>query len=127
VPKTYLVKVSGVPSEDALKQLRRGVMIPEGRVNQEGGKRVKTSPAKVHMFREGDNPWYEVTIIEGRNRQLHKMFEAVGHRVEKIKRVKYGPLQLDVEVGKFRPLTEREVAQLRAPSKTSVPKKRTDH
>jgi 23S rRNA pseudouridine2605 synthase len=113
VPKTYLVKVSGVPEEGAIEQLRKGVMIPEGR-DPHDRKRVRTAPAKIRSFREGNNPWYEVVLIEGRNRQLRKMFEAVGHHVEKIKRVEYGPLQLDVESGKFRHLTEQEVATLRA-------------
>jgi 23S rRNA pseudouridine2605 synthase len=63
--------------------------------------------------KEGPNPWYEITLIEGRNRQIRRMFEEVGHHVEKIKRVKYGPLALDVPPGKFRALTAREVDRLR--------------
>ena len=113
MPKTYLVKVSGVPSTEAIEHLRSGVLIPEGNINARGGKRVKTAPAMVRMFKQADNPWFEVMIIEGKNRQIHKMFEAVGHRVEKIKRVKYGPLTLDIEPGKFRPLDEREVQMLK--------------
>ena len=113
VRKTYLVKVSGVPSADAIAKLRQGVMIPEGD-NPHDRKRVKTAPAGVRLFREGDNPWFEVTLIEGRNRQLRKMFEVVGHRVEKIKRVVYGPLVLDVEAGNYRTLNDREVQRLKA-------------
>ena len=64
-------------------------------------------------MRESDNPWYEVTLIEGRNRQIRHMFEEIGHHVEKIKRVRYGPLQLDVPPGKFRRLTLAEVAKLK--------------
>lgn len=109
VPKTYLVKTSGQPTSDALENIRRGVMVPEG---DEKSRRVRTAPAKVKKFREGDNPWFEVTIIEGRNRQIHKMFDAVGHRVEKIKRVKYGPLQLDVELGEYRFLDADEIGKL---------------
>ena len=44
-------------------------------------------------MREANNPWYEVTLIEGKNRQIRRMFEEVGHHVEKIKRVRYGPLE----------------------------------
>src|SRR5438105_7859073 len=62
---------------------------------------------------ERANPWYEVTLIEGRNRQIRRMFERVGHHVEKIKRVQLGPLVLDVQAGKFRELTEREVMELK--------------
>jgi 23S rRNA pseudouridine2605 synthase len=64
--------------------------------------------------REGDNPWYEMTLIEGRNRQIRRMFQEIGHHVEKIRRVRYGPLELDVEPGKLRHLTTKEVAQLKA-------------
>ena len=111
VAKTYLVKVSGVPDEAAIDRLRRGVSIPLGRPGFQEG-RVKTSPAKIRPFREGDNPWFEVTITEGRNRQLRKMFEHIGHHVEKIRRIGYGPLELDVAPGEMRELTPNEVRAL---------------
>jgi len=65
------------------------------------------------LSQDAPNPWYEVTLTEGRNRQLHRMFEAIGHHVEKIKRIRYGPLELDLELGKFRKLSEREIALLK--------------
>jgi len=108
VPKTYVVKVSGKPLEEAIEKLRKGVSIPT-----DGGKRVRTSPAKIRIVKESDNPWYEVTLIEGRNRQIRRMFEEVGHHVEKIKRVKYGPLALDVPPGEFRRLTLEEITRLK--------------
>jgi 23S rRNA pseudouridine2605 synthase len=74
---------------------------------------VRTAPAQIRIVREAENPWYEVTLIEGKNRQIRRMFEEIGHHVEKIKRVRYGPLALDVEPGQFRELTPREVATLR--------------
>ena len=76
--------------------------------------RVKTSPAKVRLVREGDNPWYELTLIEGKNRQIRKMFEEIGHHVEKIKRVRYGPLSLDIPPGEFRRLSTVEIEKLKA-------------
>lgn len=109
VPKTYLVKISGAPSDEALNKLRRGVSIPS-----DNGRRVRTAPAKIHVIKEASNPWYEVTLIEGRNRQIRRMFEQVGHHVEKIKRVRYGPLELDVPPGKYRQLKPQEIAKLRA-------------
>ena len=109
VPKTYMVKVAGTPSEDGLARLREGIYIPSDR-----GKRVKTAPAKIRAIRESANPWYEVTLIEGKNRQIRRMFEEVGHHVEKIKRVRYGPLELDVHPGKFRKLTNDEVSRLKS-------------
>ena len=74
------------------------------------------APAKIRIVKEASNPWYEITLIEGRNRQIRRMFEEVGHHVEKIKRVKYGPLALDVPPGKFRSLTMQEVDRLRTVS-----------
>jgi 23S rRNA pseudouridine2605 synthase len=112
VPKTYLVKIAGMPSEAELAQLRQGLFIPS-----KTGKRVKTAPARIRVIREADNPWYEVTLIEGRNRQIRQMFQEIGHHVEKIKRVRYGPLQLDVHPGEFRRLTPQEVARLKSAAK----------
>jgi 23S rRNA pseudouridine2605 synthase len=109
VPKTYLVKVSGRPDERALARLRAGVTI-----ELEDGRRVKTSPASIRLVEEAANPWFEVALIEGRNRQIRRMFDCVGHHVEKIRRVKLGTLSLDVPPGKFRPLTRKEIEQLRA-------------
>jgi len=108
VTKTYIVKVAGSPNEEAIAKLRAGVSIATHE-----GKRVKTGPAKVRIVKEAANPWYEVTLIEGRNRQIRRMFEAVGHHVEKIKRVRYGPLALDIPPGHFRALTLQEVDRLK--------------
>jgi len=60
VPKTYMVKVAGTPSEEKLAKLRQGLFIPTLR-----GKRVRTAPATIRVIREAANPWYEVTLIEG--------------------------------------------------------------
>lgn len=130
VAKTYLVKVAGKPTEEELKKLRAGVFLPaetkpmKGREGQEQRRRshaVRTGPVRIELLRESANPWYEITLIEGRNRQIRRMFEQIEHHVEKIKRVRYGPLQLDVEVGQFRHLTTQEVAQLRSAADGSKP------
>ncbi len=110
VPKTYLVKVSGKPEAADLAKLRSGISIPSG----EGTRRVRTAPAKIHIIKDAANPWYEITLIEGRNRQIRRMFEQIGHHVEKIRRVRYGPLQLDVPPGRYRQLSPQEVAKLLA-------------
>jgi len=139
VPKVYLVKVAGKPDASELEKLRRGLTIPaernvhaarrEYQANEmRRGKdarafdlhasrrqqRIKTAPAKVRVVREAENPWYEVTLTEGKNRQIRKMFEEIGHHVEKIKRVKFGPLVLDVPPGEHRHLSLAEVQKLRA-------------
>jgi 23S rRNA pseudouridine2605 synthase len=111
VAKTYVVKVAGTPTDEAIAKLRGGISIAT-----DDGKRVRTGPAAVRIVKQAANPWYEITLIEGRNRQIRRMFEAVGHHVEKIKRVRYGPLTLDVPPGEYRSLTLKEVQQLKSAS-----------
>jgi 23S rRNA pseudouridine2605 synthase len=123
VAKTYMVKVSGKPDEAALDKLRAGVLLqPRPVVTPEGKRRptsdraarqaIKTAPALITLKHDAPNPWYEVTLFEGRNRQLRRMFEEIGHHVEKIKRIRYGSLELDIEPGQFRLLTPAEVSRL---------------
>ena len=121
VEKVYLVKVAGQPTEAELDILRGGVSIERGKP---GSPQVRTSPARIRQVRQGDNPWYEVVLIEGRNRELRKMFSAVGHFVEKIRRVGYGPLVLDQEPGNLRELQPQELTALRlaAEGKLRTPK-----
>jgi 23S rRNA pseudouridine2605 synthase len=113
IPKTYHVKISGRPDEKGIERLRRGITI-----TLEDGQRVKTSPAKIRLLEDAANPWYEVILIEGRNRQIRRMFQNVGFLVEKIRRVQLGPLKLDIPPGKIRPLSVREVAQLKSLTET---------
>ncbi len=130
VAKTYLVKIAGKATEQQLDKLRAGIMLPAERKSlkapadrppKAGWKRrstaVKTAPVRIKLVRDAANPWYEVTMVEGRNRQIRRMFEQVDHHVEKIKRVRYGPLVLDVEAGESRHLTTQEVAQLKDATK----------
>jgi 23S rRNA pseudouridine2605 synthase len=125
VPKTYLVKIAGRATEEEIEKLRRGIRIGarpgERRLHSGAGKtgaprdlkQVFTAPAQIRLTKDAANPWYEVTLIEGRNRQIRRMFEEIGRHVEKIKRVRYGPLALDVEPGESRELTPAEVNALR--------------
>jgi 23S rRNA pseudouridine2605 synthase len=126
VPKTYQVKVSGTPTEEEIDKLRGGIHLPPetSRAGTMGGtlpgmprrtQSVHTLPARIELVRQRENPWYEVTLTEGRNRQIRRMFEQIGHHVEKIKRIRYGPLHLDVEPGKWRYLKPRELEALRNP------------
>ncbi len=116
VPKTYVVKVAGVPDERELDKIREGLNIGDGK--------GRTAPAPVKMIKEGDNPWFEITLIEGRNRQIRKMFERIGHHVEKIRRVRYGPLALDVPPGVSRALTLEEVAKLKTAGRGAARERR---
>ena len=108
IPKTYVVKVSGKPPEEGIARLRSGLSI-----STDERKRIKTAPAKVRLIRDAENPWYEITLIEGKNRQIRRMFEEIGHHVEKIRRVRYGPLTLDVEPGRYRSLSLEEIGRLK--------------
>lgn len=120
VPKTYLVKIAGQASEEDIDKLRHGMRIGS-KPGARGMQAVRTAPAQLRMVREAENPWYEVTLIEGKNRQIRRMFEEIGHHVEKIKRVRYGPINLNVEPGKFRELTQQEVAALRRTKPQAAP------
>jgi len=104
--KCYRVKINGVPSEAAVLRLRRGVELDDG----------VTAPAYVRVERKvAGKAWLELRINEGRNRQVRRMLEAVGLRVEKLRRTSIGPLQLgDLATGQVRRLTASEVAALRA-------------
>lgn len=105
VEKEYLVLVEGAPSEGALEKLRRGVVL-DGR---------KTAPAKVDRGKmEGKETWLTVTIHEGRKRQIRRMLEAVGHKVIRLTRVRFGPVRLgDLAPGEFRQLAPGEVQALK--------------
>ena len=118
VQKTYLVKVAGKPTGEALEQLRQGIMIDRGRLKQvRAGRRdrIMTQPAKIEQVRSGDNPWFEVTLTEGRNRRTQEDVRRGGPPREKIRRIGYGALTLDVPPGGFRELTQGEVQALNGP------------
>ena len=105
IPKTYRAKVKGLPTEQALGRLRSGVLL-DGRA---------TAPAEVQKCATtGKNAWLEITIREGRNRQVRRMCESVGHPVLKLKRIQYGPIRLgNLKPGEFQNLTANEVEKLR--------------
>jgi pseudouridine synthase len=105
VEKVYQATVRGRPSAEALQQLRKGVQLEDG----------PTAPARVRLLRAGDRAsTVEVAIHEGRNRQVRRMLDAVGHRVLALHRSHYGPLALgELPRGTTRPLRPAEVRALR--------------
>jgi 23S rRNA pseudouridine2605 synthase len=107
VPKTYYVKLQGRIGDAALKKLAAGPDI--------GGPPLKPSRASFVKFsRGGTHSWIEMTVSEGRTRQIRRMGEAVGHPVLKLKRTALGPLLLgDLPSGEWRFLTDREIAALK--------------
>jgi 23S rRNA pseudouridine2605 synthase len=105
VPKTYLIKVKRILTDDEIRQLEGGVKLEDG----------MTGPAQVKKIKKAEqNSWLEVTIREGRKHQVRRMLESVGHPVIRLTRVKMGPLSLGrLESGEFRFLTDREANALR--------------
>ena len=118
-PRTYLVQVERIPNEEALKKLRKGVIIES----------KKTLPAEVNLllsepklkprvvpirFRKNiPTAWLKMTIYEGRNRQIRKMTAAVGHPTLRLVRIKIGPLALgELQSGEWRELTVLELKEL---------------
>jgi len=107
VAKVYQVKVQGMPTDAAIARLRRGISI---------GKGERTAPAEVRRLRASDtNSWFEVTLQEGRNQQIRRMFDAIGHSVIKLRRTRIGPLEdRHLKPGAWRRLTEVEVRRLKS-------------
>jgi pseudouridine synthase len=101
VPKTYLVKASALLGEDQLQRLRDGIELLDGPTRPAAVRRVRDSAKYTH---------FEITLTEGRNRQVRRMVEALDARVLKLVRVKIGPLSIGkLPIGKWRPLTPAEV------------------
>ncbi len=118
VPKTYQVKISGSPPKEAIQRLRDGIRL-DGRASK---------PESIRLLKHSRNPWYEVTIIEGRNRQIHRMFERIGFLVEKIRRVRIGSLTLKgLEPRQVRELEPKEVQRLLAPRPANKPRQTKAH
>ena len=120
IEKTYWVQVDGLPTDEALEELRRGVLI----------KNTKTSPAKASLLEEAPQvwerskpirfrkeiptSWVEIKISQGMNRQVRRMTAAVGFPTLRLIRPAIGPLQLgDLQPGEYRELTSEEVAELK--------------
>ena len=115
VPKTYWVKVSGMPKEEDLDKMRRGILL-DGRRTRPARIRLMTAIGrKLSRRAETANPWFEVTLGEGRQNQIRRMFARIGHPVRKLKRVRIGDLTLGkLSPGQFRHLTPAEVQRLLA-------------
>ena len=109
VTRTYDAKVRGVPSEAALDRLRAGVRLEDG----------PARPLSVDIVgRARRNTWVRVEVAEGRHHLIKRLFESIGHPVQRLRRVRYGELELeDLPVGGIRVLTRTEVALLRNAAK----------
>jgi 23S rRNA pseudouridine2605 synthase len=109
VPKTYLAKVKGSLTAQQIKDLERGVLLNDGR----------TAPSRIKKVRRTDqNSWVEVTLHEGKNRQVKRMLEKTGHPVLKLKRIRYAFLELgDLQPCRYRYLTPQEIKHLKTVAK----------
>ncbi len=105
IPKTYIVKVHGIISDNDIKRLEQGVMLNDG----------ITAPAKVKRLRETENnTWLEITIYEGRKRQLRRMLEKLGHPVMRLRRIAIDGIKLgNLKSGQWRYLTHDELRRLK--------------
>ncbi len=108
VEKVYEVKVKGVPTDAGIQRLRRGVTLADG---------TRTAPAKIKRLSETQtNAWYEVLLHQGRNQQVRRMFELIGHSVLKLRRVRIGFLTDEhLKPGAWRLLSPLEAARLMKP------------
>jgi 23S rRNA pseudouridine2605 synthase len=105
VPKVYLVKIHRQPRPETLKELQEGFRLD--------GKRLR--PCHIEYFDKADNPWMKVTLTEGKNQQIRRMFAAVGHPVSKLRRVQYGPISdPSLKPGEWRFLNPQEMAVLKS-------------
>jgi 23S rRNA pseudouridine2605 synthase len=110
LPKTYLVKANGALSPDQEQKFREGVPL-SGR---------RTLPAGLKLIHNAANPWYEVRLYEGRNNQIRMMFKHFGRLVEKLRRVRIGPVDLGpLKPGQFRYLTPEELQKLQRAVQTA--------
>jgi 23S rRNA pseudouridine2605 synthase len=118
VRKTYLAKVKGQPEKRDLDRMCRGVTI-EGR---------RTLPSRARVVRPGPNAWVEVTVVEGRKHQVRNMLLAIGHPVERLRRIRYGGVEMgNLPAGRHRALDPEEVRRLRAACRASLPPRRREN
>lgn len=104
MPKVYKVKVRSTPEVSQLERLREGMRLKAG---------IKLAPCKIVPLKESTNSWYEVTLVQGKNRQIREMFEEIGHPVVKLRRVRIGFLtDHGLEAGQYRHLTRGEIERI---------------
>jgi 23S rRNA pseudouridine2605 synthase len=105
IPKVYEVKVKGILNDNAVNKLRRGIRLEDG---------FRTAPADIKRLKSTErNDWFEITLHEGHNQQIRKMFDAVGHSVVKLRRTAIGKIAArGLRVGESRRLTPDEIKSL---------------
>jgi 23S rRNA pseudouridine2605 synthase len=114
IERIYAVRVMGHPSEADLENLRKGVVLEDGPAHLQ-----EVSPMGV----AGNNPWFRISLAEGRNREVRRIWASLGFSVSRLKRIRFGPVELDRRLrrGHYRPLTDKEVSALYAAACLAVP------
>jgi len=107
IAKVYRVKVTRKPPREKIQRLRRGLRLVDG---------TQLAPCQIKLLKKRENTWFEIVLKQGRNRQIRRMFEEIGHRVMRLRRVNIGPVSLEgLRPGTSRKLTSREIEILRGP------------
>lgn len=114
IRKVYQAKVKGVPPENLIVRLRKGVQIED-----EDGHKTRTAPAQITKLSETvTNSWFEIVLYEGRNQQIRRMFDSIGHSVIKLRRTAIGPISDPrLAPGEWRMLSATEVRKIRVSNK----------
>ena len=105
VAKVYRVKVTRRPPREKIQRLRQGLRLADG---------TRLAACQIKVLKKRENTWFEITLRQGKNRQIRRMFESIGHRVMRLRRVSIGPVTLEgLKPGTSRKLSSREVEILR--------------
>ncbi len=114
IERYYAVRVMGHPTEEDLQALRDGVELDDGPAQF-----LDISP----MGAASNNPWFQVMLAEGRNREVRRLWASRGFTVSRLKRIRFGPVEIDRRIlrGKYRPLTAREISALYAVACLPIP------
>ncbi len=108
IPKTYEVRVKGLPNDKQIETLKRGITLEDG---------FRTAPCEIRLIdRTENNAWYEVTLIQGHNQQIRKMFDAIHHSVSRLRRIAIAHIKIEkMPLGAYRLLAPHEIRQFKRP------------
>ncbi|MEP6924196.1 MAG: pseudouridine synthase [Pyrinomonadaceae bacterium] len=118
IPKTYEVRVKGLPNDKLIENLRRGIRLEDG---------FRTAPCEIRLIdKTENNAWYEVTLIQGHNQQIRKMFDAIHHSVSRLRRISIAHIKIEkMPLGAYRLLAPHEIRQFTHPIRKPVVKPKT--
>lgn len=120
IPKVYEVRVKGVPGDKQIEMLRRGIVLDDD---------FRTAPCEIRLLNATENnAWFEVTLIQGHNQQIRRMFDAIHHSVSRLRRVAIGHIREDkMPLGAYRMLSPQEVKQFMRPPRQIATKPKSEN